>query len=565
LQVSLDDGAVGRVQRANPAAGRLLGRDVGELRAATLQALTVHGDAGVETLLLRVAAGGSEGTRTDLCCLRPDGTTVWVRMTMTADRLAGAPTSALVVLEDLTAHRWAQEALRHQSLHDALTGLPNRLLFNDRVEHALATAGRSATRVGLLHVDLDGFTSVNESAGHAAGDELLREVATRISGCLRPGDSVARLAGDEFGVLCPGVDPGDDDGSTARANLHVVAERVLRALQAPIEVAGSTLSVGASIGSALVAAGSPAERALQQADEAMHGAKRAGGRRIHRHDGDDHTRATRAARLLPELTRALTLDELVVHGQPVLDLHTGHVVAVETLVRWQHPTRGLLSPAHFLDVAEASPLMLALGRRVLDESCRLAAAWSELLGPVAPDVHVNVSGRQLETGSLHDDVMTALERHGLPGDRLVLELTETHLPTGTDTVRSDLQRLRERGIRIAIDDLGTGYSSLTRLTQLPVDVLKIDLAFVAGLGVDPGCDAVVRAVLSIGQAMGLSVVAEGVETPYQAHLLRQYGCDTVQGYLYSPPRPETELLQQLRQAPGTVRTTAAQPALAPEA
>jgi EAL domain-containing protein (putative c-di-GMP-specific phosphodiesterase class I) len=190
--------------------------------------------------------------------------------------------------------------------------------------------------------------------------------------------------------------------------------------------------------------------------------------------------------------------------------------------------------------------MLALGRRVLEESCRMAAAWSEALGPAAPAVHVNVSGRQLEAGTFSADVRSALARYGLPAHRLVLELTETTMPTITHSLLADLQRLREDGVRIAIDDLGTGYSSLARLTDLPVDLLKIDLAFVAGLGRDPSCDAVVRAVLSIGAALGLTVVAQGVETPQQADLLRRYGCDTVQGYLYSPPRPESALLGVLR-------------------
>jgi EAL domain-containing protein (putative c-di-GMP-specific phosphodiesterase class I) len=220
-------------------------------------------------------------------------------------------------------------------------------------------------------------------------------------------------------------------------------------------------------------------------------------------------------------------------------------------VRWEHPQRGLLPPAEFLDVAEESPLVLALGRRVLDESCRMAASWSAALGPAAPAVHVNVSGRQLETGNLSEDVLRALERYDLPPHRLVLELTETTMPRVTHSLRGDLQRLRDLGVRIAIDDLGTGYSSLSRLTELPVDVLKVDLAFVAGLGVDPSCDAVVRAVLSLGSALGLSVVAEGVETAEQADLLRRYGCDTVQGHLFSRPLPEGALLGALARAPWT--------------
>ena len=233
------------------------------------------------------------------------------------------------------------------------------------------------------------------------------------------------------------------------------------------------------------------------------------------------------------------------YGQPLLDLATGHPVAVECLLRWHHPVRGVLPPSEFLAMAERSPMMIPIGRRVLTESCRMAAGWCERFGAAAPNLHINVSGRQLESGHLIADVLTALATYGLPAGRLVLELTETHLPAIADSLRTDLDRLRERGVRIAIDDIGTGYSSLARITELPVDMLKIDLKFVAGLGVDRACDAVVRAVLSLGSTMGLSVVAEGVETPQQAELLRSYGCDTVQGYLYSPPRPEADLLHHL--------------------
>jgi EAL domain-containing protein (putative c-di-GMP-specific phosphodiesterase class I) len=201
----------------------------------------------------------------------------------------------------------------------------------------------------------------------------------------------------------------------------------------------------------------------------------------------------------------------------------------------------VLGPAEFLDVAESSALMIPIGRRALRESCRMAASWADQLGDRAPDVHVNISGRQLEAGNLTDDVLSALREYEVPASRLVLELTETHMPLIADSLRKDLTGLRERGVRIAIDDLGTGYSSLTRITELPVDMLKIDLRFIAGLGTDPSCTAVVAAILEIGSALGLAVVAEGVETAAQARLLAQYGCDTVQGYLYSRPRPEADL------------------------
>jgi EAL domain-containing protein (putative c-di-GMP-specific phosphodiesterase class I) len=258
-------------------------------------------------------------------------------------------------------------------------------------------------------------------------------------------------------------------------------------------------------------------------------------------DPQQQARAERSSRLRPELETALSADELVMYGQPVLDLRTGRIIAVETLLRWNHPLRGVLGPGEFFDVAESSALMMPIGRRVLRESCRMAAGWADQLGMRAPDVHVNISGRQLETGSLTHDVLGALAEYGVPPTRLVLELTETHMPLIADSLRKDLISLRELGIRIAIDDLGTGYSSLTRITELPVDMLKIDLRFIAGLGTDSGCTAVVAAILEIGKTLDLAVVAEGVETAAQARLLSQYGCTTAQGYLYSRARPEADL------------------------
>nr|WP_281373024.1 PAS domain S-box protein [Kineococcus aurantiacus] len=547
LILGLGERDAGRVLQVNSTMRRFTGRTTAELVGREVHDL-VHPDEQADILLAFAPFLLGERTHGQLeqRFRHADGTVRWGLVSATAMSTSedGEP-QLLCLVEDVTARKAAELALRHQALHDALTGLPNRTLLHDRLEHALAAAGRTGTGVGVFFCDLDGFKAVNDSAGHGAGDDLLREVAARFGACLRPGDTLARLGGDEFAVVCPDLSGPQD--------LGVVARRLLEALRAPVTVAAGTFNVGVSIGTHLASPGggtgglSGAEHALARADGAMYEAKRAGKNRVHL-DDDTDVRTHRAARLLPELRTALARDELVLHGQPVVDLATGHPVAVETLVRWQHPQRGLLSPAEFLDVAEDSPLVLALGRRVLDESCRLAASWGAALGAAAPDVHVNVSGRQLESGNLSEDVLDALGRHGVAAHRLVLELTETTMPRITHSLRGDLQRLRDAGVRIAIDDLGTGYSSLARLTELPVDLLKVDLTFVAGLGRDPSCDAVVRAVLSLGSALGLSVVAEGVETAQQADLLRGHGCDTVQGYLYSRPLPEGDLLGLLRAA-----------------
>jgi EAL domain-containing protein (putative c-di-GMP-specific phosphodiesterase class I) len=301
----------------------------------------------------------------------------------------------------------------------------------------------------------------------------------------------------------------------------------------------------ASVGIALSNPGSDPEQLLAEADAAMYAAKNAGGNRVGLPHREQLAQAIRTARLLPELYEAHDAGQLVMYGQPIVELRSTNTVAVETLMRWHHPVRGVLPPGDFLDLVEQGPLMFSVGRRALHESCRMAAVWSEHLGHDAPDLHFNVSGRELESGDLSRDVLNALRTYSLSPSRLILELTETHMPVINDTLRSDLNLLRERGVRIAIDDLGTGYSSLTRLIQLPIDILKIDVRFTAGMGRDPACDAIVRAVLGLGAAIGLSVVAEGVETPQQAELLRSYGCTLVQGYLYSRPQPKATLLRYL--------------------
>jgi EAL domain-containing protein (putative c-di-GMP-specific phosphodiesterase class I) len=335
---------------------------------------------------------------------------------------------------------------------------------------------------------------------------------------------------------------------------RAIAERVLTAVRAPFIVGQDTFALSASLGVCLSEPSFTADQLMHQVDQAMYVTKRGGGGRVQlgRPDNvEDVTRraqATRHLRLLGALGSALERDELILYGQPVLDLLSRRVVKVEALLRWVHPDGTILAPGEFLDVAEETDVIHPIGRRVLHESCRMAAAWVEVLGLAAPVVHVNVSGRQLEVGNLHREVLGALSESGLVPPHLVLELTETRMPSIANSTRNDLQDLRDRGVRVAIDDFGTGYSSLTRLTQLPIDILKIDKSFVAGMENDPACAAVVQGVLSIGGSLGLDVIAEGVETPAQALGLLKYGCTKAQGFLYSPPLPEQALLSYLAQA-----------------
>jgi diguanylate cyclase (GGDEF)-like protein/PAS domain S-box-containing protein len=533
--VSLDPASLGRLMRANQAMCNFTGYTEQELLALDAVQLSVAEDAEATLAALAAMARGEVAqVRRETLYRHADGSDLWgLLSSSTVNPADGSPPYAISLVEDITARKRAEAALTHQALHDGLTGLANRSLLLDRLEHALVSQERTSLRVGVAYLDLDGFKQVNDGAGHAAGDELLVQVADRLRRSIRPGDTVGRLGGDEFAIICTDLGDGKD--------LSSVADRVLKAVREPFLLPSGTFTISASIGLAVAEDRSTGEQLLATADTAMYTAKRAGRDRVTVTDPQQQARADRSNRLRPQLETALSANELVMYGQPVLDLDSGKVVAVETLLRWNHPRRGVLGPGEFLDVAETSALMIPIGRRALRESCRMAAGWTDQLGGQAPDVHVNISGRQLETGNLTQEVLTALDEYGVPPNRLVLELTETHMPLIADSLRKDLTSLRELGIRIAIDDLGTGYSSLTRITELPVDMLKIDLRFIAGLGTDSGCTAVVKAILEIGKTLGLDVVAEGVETAAQARLLAQYGCQTVQGYLYSRARPEADL------------------------
>lgn len=532
--VSLNPATAGQLLRTNKAMCDFTGFAEAELLTLDVVSLAAPEDASATSAALQAMVGGDvTQVQRETLYRHADGSNLWgLLSSSTVTPADGSAPYAISLVEDITARKRAEAALTHQALHDGLTGLANRSLLLDRLEHVLAKT-RSSREVGVAYLDLDGFKQVNDGAGHAAGDELLIQVADRLRSSVRPGDTVGRLGGDEFAIICTDLGGGKD--------LSAVADRVLKALREPFLLPSGAFTISASIGLALAAAQATGEQLLATADTAMYTAKRAGRDRVTVTDPQQQARAVRSNRLRPQLETALSADELVMYGQPVLDLRSGEVVAVETLLRWNHPRRGVLGPGEFLDVAEASALMIPIGRRALRESCRMAASWTDQLGVRAPDVHVNISGRQLETGDFTQDVLAALQDYDVPADRLVLELTETHMPLIADSLREDLSGLRELGIRIAIDDLGTGYSSLTRITELPVDMLKIDLRFIAGLGTDSSCTAVVAAILEIGRTLGLAVVAEGVETAAQARLLTQYGCQTVQGYLYSRPRPEADL------------------------
>ncbi|WP_432492360.1 putative bifunctional diguanylate cyclase/phosphodiesterase [Kineococcus auxinigenes] len=445
--------------------------------------------------------------------------------------------AALNRVEESENRRAAAEAdARRRALEDPLTGLSNRAGLSALLESALAEPGG---RPAVLVVDLDHFNVVNESLGTAAGDELLLTVAGRLRAAVREGATVARLSADEFAVL-------DDCGDAQRC--RALAERILQVLTVPVVLDGLEIVTSASIGTAVATAGTDsADRLLHDAGVAMHRAKARGRNRVEVHDPHRTDAAVDRLRLLGEMRRGIADGELRLHYQPRVGLRDGAATGAEALVRWQHPERGLLPPAAFIDLAEQSGLVRELGAWVLDAAVAQAAAWARDPRRATVEVAVNLSTRQLTEPGLVEAVTAALTRHGLAADLLVLEVTETALATDPDAAAATLAALKALGVGIAVDDFGTGYASLTYLQRFPVDELKIDRSFVTGLGVNDGDTAIVRTCVQLAHAVGVRAVAEGVETREQLDALVEMGCDFVQGYFFSRPL-EPDALQEWARA-----------------
>jgi diguanylate cyclase (GGDEF)-like protein len=423
-------------------------------------------------------------------------------------------------------HARALEEAVHEALHDSLTGLPNRSLFLDRMRHALARAERAETPIAVLFCDLDGFKTVNDSLGHRTGDRLLVQVAERLAGCLRPADTIARLGGDEFAVLLEELrEPGD----AARA-----ARRLLDSLERPFELREREFYISASIG---IAAGiDEPESLLRDADLAMYRAKSTGKARYAIFEPGMHTAIVERLELEVDLKRALEREELAIAYQPIFSLATGAVAGVEALVRWQHPTRGLVLPESFVPLAEESGLIRELGRWVLRSACHQAALWrAKYPGHPGLRVEVNVSGAQLLEPGLVAEVAEALAAAQLDGSGLTLEITETALMQNVDAAIEQLGALKELNVELAIDDFGTGYSSLRYLRRLPLDSLKIEKSFVAGIGKPGDEPELLRAIVDLAEIFGLTVIAEGIERPEQRERLIELGCQLGQGHLLSAP------------------------------
>lgn len=444
---------------------------------------------------------------------------------------------ACLLEDERQAAAQATVEIEHLAYHDALTGLPNRALFIDRLIVAIAQASRYQQCFAVFFLDLDRFKEVNDSLGHSTGDMMLKGVAERIRRCLREGDTVARFGGDEFTLLVHKIDQIEDAAK--------IAQKIISTLRVPLEIADRELFATTSIGISMYPNdGADAETLVRNADTAMYRAKEQGRDNYQLYAPTMNARALERLALENMLRKALSHGELIVYYQPLVELETKRIDGVEALLRWQHPELGLLLPAHFISVAEISGLIVPIGDWVLRTACRQARLWQKQTG-IDLVVSVNLSARQFQQPDLVSCVKAALEESGLPPRSLELEITESSAMQSAENTIHTLREIKKLGARIAMDDFGTGYSSLSYLKRFPIDTLKLDQSFVRELSTDPEDAAIAAAIISMAHTLALTVVAEGVETEEQLSFLREQGCDRIQGYLFSAPLSATELTRFL--------------------
>ncbi|MDX6218897.1 MAG: hypothetical protein QOJ48_578 [Frankiales bacterium] len=499
---------------------------------ATGSDFAVAGLAGAEGLR-RVLSGGIERHEHEYARPgSPEGR--WLSVRVTPAQI-GDGRGAVISHVDVTDMHRVQMALTHQALHDSLTGLPNRVLLIDRLEQACADARRHGRQVGVAFLDLDHFKRVNDSLGHASGDALLLQVAGRLTGTMREGDTLARYSGDEFVIVWRDLAEVE--------NMSRLTARLFEVLADPFDLGNTSVNLSASVGVAAGGVVESADELLMAADAAMYDAKRQGGGRLRMFSSELRQDVVDLMTTEVDLRAALTRSELVLHYQPVIDLNTGQPVSVEALARWQHPQRGLLGPLDFIPVAESSGLIVPLGQWVVEQACQDAAAFSGAAQGL--DVAVNLSVRQLTQPGIVDHVRRALEQSGLAPSRLMLELTESVFMHDVEAATTTLNALSQLGLRIAIDDFGTGYSSLLYLRRYPIRALKLDRAFVSAIGLSLNDEAICKSVVGLAHAIGATSIGEGIETVEQFAALRALGCNQGQGFLWSRGVPVHELLAAL--------------------
>jgi diguanylate cyclase (GGDEF)-like protein/PAS domain S-box-containing protein len=504
----------------------LLGYTVGEWRDdSDLFVRTLHPDDRDRVLAAHARTHRThEPLSLEYRLVARDGRVVWVRddgVVVVGDD--GEPLYLQGYLLDITPERELQEQLRLQALFDPLTGLANRAFFHEQLEHAVSMRTENPPGTAVVFVDLDEFKQINDQYGHSVGDEVLAALGERLKSVIRAGDSVARLGGDEFAVLLTAVrDPAEP---------AIVAERLIEQITAPIEVAGRHLSVTASIGIAL---GDSGAELLKQADAAMYRAKLNGDAAYAFYDDELDQEALHRFKRIAELREAIAKKQFSLAYQPVVNLDPFEVVGLEALLRWQHPTRGEVQPLDFIPLAEESGLIVQIGRWVLLEACLYASRLRELLGRDV-EIAVNVSARQLQHPEFVDHVDAALQRADLPPSLLTLELTESVLVAIGERAEQQLNTLKSRGVKLALDDFGTGYASLAYLQRLPVDIVKIDRSFTAKIDSGAADLALLQGIVGLGKALGLQLVAEGIERDAQQGIVQDLGCHGAQGFHFGRP------------------------------
>jgi diguanylate cyclase (GGDEF)-like protein/PAS domain S-box-containing protein len=520
----------GRWLQVNRSLCQILGYAEGELLGMSFQQ-TTHPDelASVLAHVRQMLDGKTPTCQTEKRCFHKSGHVVWIHLSISLARAAHEGGTRLIFqIQDITDRKRAEERLLHDAFHDALTGLPNRALFNDRLKLALARHKRlGAAQFSVLFLDLDRFKVINDSLGHAIGDQLLVGIADRLKKNLRPGDTVARLGGDEFTVLLEDV---SDTGEVI-----AVAERIEAELSLPFNLGGHEVFTTASIGIAPSTTGyEQPDDILRDADTAMYRAKSLGKSRHEVFDKEMHTHAVNLLHLETDLRRALDRGEFAVHYQPIVSLETGATQGFEALLRWRHPVHGFIPPDEFIPVAEETGLILTIGRWALEEACRQMCEWQAQF-PRAAEMYVsvNLSGRQFANPGLMEQIEGALRTTGLPPQSLKLEMTESVVMGDIEKTIEMLRQLRALGVESSIDDFGTGYSSLSYLHHFPSSTLKIDRSFISRMGAGEEKSEIVRTILLLARNLGMRVVAEGVETEAQLAQLRALSCDYGQGYLFS--------------------------------
>ncbi|HEX3616586.1 MAG TPA: EAL domain-containing protein [Solirubrobacteraceae bacterium] len=538
----------GTALEVNPELALMLGTTPEEIVGATFSEYLVGADGWrFDSMLEDLAAEKRSSSQLELCCQRASGDEIWVLLRAVLERdVTGAPDSVVAMIENITDRKRAESELMRQAeinefqaLHDPLTGLPNRILFSERIGHAILQARRQKKKLAVALIDLDRFKEINDSLGHTAGDHLLISVGKQMGGALRASDTVARLGGDEFGLVLPELTDAD--------SLLPVLERLQESLEEPIQVQSLPIGIEASMGIALYPDhGDDAQTLIQRADIAMYEAKRDGLSHVF-YDDSTHDHDVTSLTLVAELRRAISERELVLYYQPKAALESGVVTSVEALVRWLHPERGVVMPDSFIPLAQETSLIGPLTLYVIEEALRQVRGWREQ--GIELSIAVNLSTRNLLDRSFPNQVEELLARWDVKPEHLELEVTESSMLANPTRAKAVLNELSELGIRLSIDDFGTGYSSLAYLRELPVDEIKIDRSFVIAMGAEAGDAVIVRSTVDLGRNLGLEVVAEGVETIEHWEKLRELGCTTAQGYFLSRPVPADELCDWLRARP----------------